>query len=233
MINIAIIDDDPVFLDYSSKIIKTYINCEYLIDTFTDTISFLSAYLDKRYQLIFLDYDIVHSKTTGYDLLDTLPKTDYKPIIIMVTSYAFVNVITKAFHYNIFRYILKQNFKMEIEETLSTAFHKLSQTKYITVKDQKHTYNIKLSDVYCVYSESYYVIFQLLEESIRIRMSMKKIKEALLESHFIHAKSNTLINIYHIIKFDRKRVYLDNNTSCLLSRTGYKELSKAFFRYKV
>lgn len=234
MINIAIIDDDPIFLDYSSRIIKEHIDYEYTLDIFIDTNSFLSAYRDTQYQLIFLDYDIVHNKTTGYDLLDLLPKTSYKPIIIMVTSFANVNVITRAFHYNIFRYIIKQNFDDEIKETLTTAFHKLSsQTAFITVKDQHHTYKLPLSNLYCVYSESYYVIFETQDESIRIRMSIKKIKASLMDNHFVHAKSNTLINIYHISKFDHSRVYLDNNTSCLLSRSGYKELSKAFFRYRV
>ena len=232
MIKIALVDDDSDFIDYASKTIYKMLETDIVIDTFTTVDTFALAIKDNFYHIIILDYDLT-SGITGFSIIENL-NYEYDLIIIMVTSYTNTDIMSEAFEYKIYRYIFKQSFEDKIAKVFDAAISEIrARLQTLTVKDKQNTYHLRINDLYCVYSESYYVIFQLKNYNIRIRMSLKDVTDLLLLHHFVHAKSNTLVNIYHVIRFNNAKVYLDNGSSCLLSRTGYKEMSIKFNKYRV
>lgn len=119
MFNIAILDDEDVFLDMLSKELHLILfskNIEYKIKTFMRADDFLDYSQSHSIHLLFLDIDM-----PDYDGI-ALSKKIYKIMpncsIIFITSHS--EKMKEAFHLNIFAFIDKSELKERLSNTLSS-----------------------------------------------------------------------------------------------------------------
>ena len=118
MINIAICDDEELFLQREKEIIYKYMtkkgyNCS--IDLFLSGKDYLECDDVEKYDIVFLDVSM--DEMNGIETAKRIRKNNQKVYLIFVTAY--INYATEGYKVNASRYVLKNNktFELAIEES--------------------------------------------------------------------------------------------------------------------
>lgn len=229
MINIAILDDQADFCRNESEMTSQFFHehqLEHNIVTFSTVKDFEESLKIHSYNIVLIDYMLDED-----DCFTILIKfADYlaHSIIMIVTSNNTLIPIKKAFKFNIFRYLTKDEFETEIVEALNDAVQKIQYTNSFFVIDYKHKAEmIYYKDLIGVYTEGHYTILQFEDKYYRIRESLKSVSDLLVAHNFIKVKSNTFINPDYILRLDKNHIVMQGNWKFDLSKLGYKILKES------
>lgn len=232
VLKIALVDDDINFINIEKEIIDFNFGSKVSVSTFFSEKKFLNKLVYEEYDIVFLDY--LMSESNAYDILSKLDTYSSQPYIVMVTSFKDLKIITKGYEYNIFRFILKEEIDTEISNTIKAVIYDMQYNKrIISIKSEREIINCRLIDIYGLYSEGHYIVYQLKNKTIRSRYALNLCKDFFLNNGFISIRSNTLVNTMHISNFSRKHVRMDNEIFFDLSRQGYLSLKKEFINLDI
>lgn len=228
MINIAILDDQTDFCKNESEMISQYFQkyqLEYNIVTFSTVKDFEESLKIHCYNIVLIDY--ILDENDCFTILSKFGDYLAHSIIMIVTSNTTLTPVKKAFKFNIFRYLTKDEFDTEIVASLDDAIQEIQYTESFFVIDYKHKpETIYYKDLIGVYTEGHYTILQFETKYYRIRESLKSLSDLLVAHKFIKVKSNTFINPDYILRVDKKHIVMQGNWKFDLSKLGYKILKE-------
>lgn len=130
MINIAICDDEELFLQREQDIISKYMNengYQYNIDQYLSGKEFLESNQTDKYDIIFLD--VAMAELDGMETAKRIRESNNTVYLVFATAYIVYS--TEGYKVGAIRYILKNDkmFDTAIEESLSAIIQKLGAVK--------------------------------------------------------------------------------------------------------
>ena len=146
MINIAIVDDEPIFIYTLINIIDNCCNSlgvKHLIDKFSNGYSVLENY--NKYHLIFLDIEM--PKINGFQFLELLGQFNFE--VIFVTAYD--AYVLNALRNDALDYLMKPVDPEELEAAINKLEEKVSKKANIQQNNKKENGRLSLATAEGIY----------------------------------------------------------------------------------
>lgn len=203
------------------------------------------AIRDKSPDLILLD--IKMDDGTGFDLLDHFDNITFK--VIFITAYE--EYAIQAFEFSAIDYILKpvnpeklvkavekaeklkqQVFNTQISALKENLENQGKQNKKIILKNQESIFLLNVDDIIHCESDGSYTVFETNDnQRIVISKVLKNYDTLLSASGFLRVHRSHLINLKHIIRFDKTdggSVVMSNGSQIPVSSGGRERLLELF-----
>lgn len=240
MIPIYLCDDQISFLNEITKIVEkiTVINeFNFYIKSFTQNPNIMleSLKFSPKQGIYFLDVDLGNNIMNGFELGEKIREIDPRGFIIYVTTHDELLLETFKYRLEALDYIIKDdvnNMWESLEGCLKAINQRLLQDPrdnrdYFAVQKGSYTNYIPFEDIiYFETSTRKHVIALIAkEETIEFYDNLSDI-ERRLSGNFLRVHRSFLVNINHIKSFDYRgrRLLLNHNKSCDVSRNKIKEL---------
>lgn len=210
MINIAICDDNVVFLEKLSHIVKenfaVYTDDFKVIPVTTGNL-LLAQQKENPFDVIFLDIDM--PKMSGFDIAKELRDEFANCFIIFVTNHS--ELVYESMDFQPFNFIRK-NCAVSIDKSVKNIVEKLmrhmKQNKKVIVEDDiSGRCAVYIRDIAYIESNKHYVIYHIInkELSIKMRGSMRECEEFYGNYDFVRIHKRYLINLRFLSNFDNGR----------------------------
>lgn len=207
MINIAISDDNMIFLSKFKSIIdnsfKRFTD-DFVIKDVSNGKLLLSLHQQNPFDIIFLDIDM--PEMTGFEVARTLRDDFSNCFIIFVTSHA--EFVYDSMDFQPFNFIRKNcNIPLEeaTEKVISKLIRHMKQNEKIILEDdisgRKAVY---LKDIIYIENDKHYLYFHILNanEPIKMRGNMVDYEEKYNRYDFIRIHKKYLVNMRFIQNID-------------------------------
>lgn len=208
-----IVDDEPIARKGVKKLVDQIVQLE-LLGSFNNATSAGLFIQETAVDLVFLDINM--PGISGIEFARIIPKTT---LVIFTTAYS--EYAVDSYELDAVDYIVKPindaRFRKAVEKAI--AYHALlideeqkSVEKvaedYIFVKSDRRFFKINLSDILFIEGLKDYLIFQLEEQRIISRMTIKNIYEWLPKMEFLRINRSYIINKSKIDSFDHHDVVI-------------------------
>jgi two-component system LytT family response regulator len=245
MLRTLIIDDESPVRDTLSRLITKTCTQVKLVGEANSVKTGLIAIREKAPDLILLD--IKMDDGTGFDLLNQIKNINFK--IIFITAYE--EFAIRAFEFSAIDYILKP----VNPEKLATAVKRAAQLKTkdfntqlsalkenienpsrlhkkIVLKSQESIFLLDIDDIVHCDSDGSYTVFETTaDQKIVISKVLKEYDKLLSGSGFLRVHRSHLINLKHIIRFDKQDggyVVMSSGSKIPVSNSGRERLLELF-----
>lgn len=233
LMEIAILDDDKQFILILHTMIDEVLNGKtYKVTEFTDPNVFIQYAKRNIISIVFIDYEM---SMNAIEVRSKVNNTE--TIWIMVTSHK--HIATEVKGKGFYNFIHKPDLHLLLYFTLNSAWERASKSsEYFVFKSDRKQLKIKYSNIYCVQSNhnDLYIMKQRHEHSDdyveRLRVSLSKYKEQLIEHGFVAIKTNTYVNLLHIEYAESEYVVMDDGTKHLVYGNHYKILKERLLDYE-
>lgn len=210
MINIAVCDDNIVFLNNFNKIIDKCFRRfteDFNISIVSNGTLLLAKHNEKPFDIIFLDIDMPN--VTGFDVARTIRDKFSRCFIIFITNHS--ELVYESMDFQPFNFIRK-NCGIPVEKSVEKIVNKLirhmRQNEKILIEDDISGRNIVyLKDIIFIESEKHYVLYHVLGKDIPIKMRDNiSICEKKYENYdFVRIHKRYLVNMRFLSNIDNKR----------------------------
>lgn len=225
---IGICDDNITDLNAMEKLFQRSAP-EYRIDTYSDSITLLSAIkAGAEYDLLFLD--IIMPMLSGMELAREISKIAPEiPIVFLTDSDAYA---VEAFAVKALHYILKPMTESALKECLLRLNEKQRTRRRIYILSSSGTQHLFFAnEIQYVESDAHYCILFLTDgTSIKFRMTQSEILGSLGDS-FIQVSRGLIVNADFILQFGSKSCILKNGREVLFSRKNLDAIHTAYAEY--
>lgn len=232
MIQIYLCEDNQEQLETYSKIIKNALTLDDFSFVFTLAASSPYALLEKRKEnknigLYFLDIDL-QSDINGIELARQIRTLDPRGYIVFITTHSEMMKLTFQYKVEAMDFILKDS----PDEIPGCIRHCLNAAKenYILLQTQKENnisikldnmiVRLNLNDIIFIESDSspHRLIIHTSHGVKRIPGTLRKL-ELNLDSQFCRCHNSFLVNMEHVISFDKetRQLVMDNQERCPVS----------------
>jgi two-component system, LytTR family, response regulator len=213
MIRAVIIDDEKESRNTVNNILTQYCDYVSVIGQAEGVASGKDLIAAKQPELVFLDIQMADG--TGFDLLEQLPKVDFR--VIFVTAYD--QYALKAIKYSALDYILKpidpqqlidavnkfrvleSNFHVMAEQ-IKTLFGFKSGFEKIALPTSEGLRFVKVDNIIRCESDNNYTNFFLKTgEKILVTKTLKEFEETLSDTHFVRIHQSHLINLNFVERY--------------------------------
>lgn len=232
MINIAVVDDEPIFIDALINKISDCCNLlgiECIIDKYSNGYSVLENY--KKYHLIFLDIEMpsIDGIATAKRIND-LKGTAEIPFIIFVTSHdELVFDALKSFPYS---FIRKNMIDIDLSECVSrinSYFKQIHQT--IILHTERKDIPIIIDEIIYLEKIKNYVIYHTYNQDYKVRSDMNTEFKRISSYSFVRPHIGFAVNnkAIHYIAVDC--VLLKNDITIPMNKKYREEIKKKYFKW--
>lgn len=234
---IAVCDDEKVFLDLLSGTIK---NCmaeydgnlsEFHIDAFLSGEQLLEAYgQGQRYDLIFLD---IRMKTlNGFETAKNLREIDNDVFIIFVTS--LVDYIFNSFEYRPFWFLVKPVETEKFRHVFFKAMAEINNDKkgvYTFFTREDGLLSIEINKIIYLESALRKIVLFTSAGQYSYYANITVEEEKLKQYDFIRIHKGYLVNMAYIQRIKKDNVILKNGVELPLSEHRFKAVFDSFTSY--
>ena len=233
MYRIAVIDDDPFFLEEGRRITESYFEkreTPYEIKTYRQAVFVLEDIRDGGYFDIFL-IDIEMPEMDGMELARQIRRLYDSPYIIFVTSYAKYSI--QGYEYNAWRYIVKS----EMQKCLPLAYEPLIERierkneKYYIVDHPKKTLKLLYDDIYYIYKDGKNAVFVTRNRLWNDRTTLECVMQALDDMMFVRCERGYIMNIRHVMSIEGDELAMRNGEKIHVSSKLIKTVKKEIIQY--
>lgn len=236
MINIALCDDNVVFLNKFKSII------DHCFRKFTDDFEIkdmsngkllLSNHQYNPFDIIFLDIDM--PDMNGFDVARTLRDDFSQCFIIFITSHA--ELVYESMDFQPFNFIRK-NCNIPIEESTDKVMNKLirhmkQNEKVILEDDISGRKAVYVKDIIYIESDRHYVYYHVLnvDEPIKMRGNMGECEQKYEKYDFVKIHKKYFVNMRFIHNIDTRtnKIFLRGIRSAFpLGRTHKKAVDEKY-----
>ena len=233
MLNIAIVDDEHIFIDTLIDKITDCCNLlwiKYTVDKYSNGYSILENY--KKYHIIFLDIEMPFiDGITVAEKINELKNQSEFPYFVFITSHdELVFDALSSFPYSFIR-------KSDINNKaiLQNCFIKLSQvvenkSKTIRIRTNKQDIVLKISDIIYIVKLKNYSYIHTASEKYSVKSSLKEYENILSKDGFIRCHEGYIVNLNEICKILDKSILLSNNEVIPISRSKVNLVKEAFMK---
>lgn len=236
MINIAIVDDEPIFIYTLINIIDNCCNSlgvKHLIDKFSNGYSVLENY--NKYHLIFLDIEmpLIDGITIAKKINELKFESEF-PYFIFVTSHD--ELVFEALNSIPYSFIRKSDVNNEI--VLRNCIAKLSKivedkSKTIKLRTNRQDIILKISDIIFIEKLKNYSYIHTASEKYSVKSSLKDYEIVLSKYGFIRCHEGYIVNLHGICKIYDKSILLNNNETVPISRNKVNIIKESFMKRTV
>ena len=213
MIRAVIIDDEEEGRNTVNNILTQYCDAIHVVGQADGVSKGKELIISKQPDIVFLDIQMTDG--TGFDLLEQLPKVEFR--VIFVTAYD--QYALKAIKYSALDYILKpidpqqlidavnkfkvleSNFHIMAEQ-IKTLFGFKSGFEKIALPTSEGLRFVRVEDIIRCESDNNYTNFFLKNgEKILVTKTLKDYEETLSDSNFIRIHQSHLINLNYVERY--------------------------------
>ena len=243
MITATIVDDEPFCCEALATLLERYCPEVKVLDICYSAASALRSLEEKKSEILFLDIEMPHMN--GFELLEKLPKVDFK--LIFTTSYD--QYAIKAIRFSALDYLLKpidrEELRRSVQKVLSQLSHPLPQQIEILFQKLNHpTLRILKvaiptmeglqmifieSIISCKADSNYTIILLKNKEKIVASRTLKEIEEMLEDYSFARVHHSWLVNLNEVEKYMKGEggyLLMSDGTAVDVSRSHKEMLLK-------
>lgn len=207
MIRIGVCDDNAVVLQNICRKIENafyYYTDEIEVLPYTSGSLLLKAYMQERFDVIFLDIDM--PKMSGFEVAKKLRDDFSGCFIIFITSHS--ELVYESLDFQPFHFIRK-TCSIPLEESIGEVVKKLmthmkQNEKIILEDDVSGRCAAYIRDIIYLESDRHYVKYYIKDKDIPIRMriGINECEERYREYDFVRIHKRYLINLRYLSKLD-------------------------------
>lgn len=222
ILKIAVVDDDPLFLKSIKKIAFDYLTSKKIVAIIDEYSSHRLLMYEisegTYYDLLLLDIQMDNNDIDGITLSQNLRSINSNALVIFITSY--MKYAIDAFKVKAFRYIPKNDMKVQLPLALEAAINEFEQRKNSFYPIETITKYIKLyhSNIYYIFKNGKYSIIVSSFGEYKVRKSLNEVYNELNSIEFIFVERGFIVNITHVDRMEEGKVFLDNDSVLQVSR---------------
>ena len=239
MINIAICDDEKIYVDLIYNCMTNIMHSKSIgakISKYQNSEELLAAHEKKHFDVLFLDIDM--PVASGFDVSKVVRDISGDTYIIFVS--AIHELVYNSFEYNPFYFICKTdqaNLFNDLEKVTDKLILHFQQHRKITVNDTTiGPVVVSLQNIVYIKSDKHYLKYYMSNrvEPYVERGSLKDKEEELDSPDFIKPHQRYLVNMNRIVKFSELTniIAVDNTHSIPISKSLKEASIKAYLIYK-
>ena len=222
MLKIAIIEDDSSDYTLLDKICHDYLesiheSCD--IVHYSDAESFLNAYR-KQFNLIFMDIEL--PGINGMEAAQRLRQIDTEVVLIFLTN--LMQYAIKGYEVNAIDYILKpveyEAFSLKMPRILRQISRNTNHQLVLTTKNG--VARLSVNDLCYVEVITHDLLYHTLQDTIRVRGSLREIEAELQRFDFRRCNNCYLVNLKYVKGVFANEVQVGNDT-LIISRPRRKQ----------
>lgn len=210
MINVAVCDDNEVYLEKSVKFLKkefsNYTN-KFRIQKFTNGNIFMNEHHNNPFDIVFLDIDM--PDIDGFEIAKKLRELNDNCLIIFITIHS--ELVYDSFDFQPFHFVHKnvtEGFTKRLKFVVEKIFNTIKQNEKIIINDRilgRHV--VYLKDVMYIESNRHYAKYHINKqlETLEKRENISDLEEQLCDFDFIRVHRKYLVNLNHIFNLDMNK----------------------------
>ncbi|ULG74302.1 LytTR family transcriptional regulator DNA-binding domain-containing protein [Macrococcus brunensis] len=215
---ILIVDDEPLARNELKFLIEQLDDID-LVDEADCVEDTLTALLSERYDLLFLDINLIDE--SGLDLAEKINKMKRPPQIIFATAHDTFAV--KAFELNALDYVLKPFESARIEQAVAKARTEKQQITAISIQSDDKIYVLKFDEIVALYVEEGQLHIATVDRQYLLNEPLSNYEKK-LPDYFMRIHRSNIINTRHIISAEHwfnhtYQVKLTGNIKLQVSRS--------------
>lgn len=231
MINIAVCDDNPVFLNEITKLIEAVLSEEHTISKFDNSqalISRIEDYSDECIDIVLTDIEM--PGLNGISMAKELKAFHPRLQFIFVTNYT--EYIEEAFSVEPVFYILKPVDPQKLSEALIKATRKIESENRSTfnVTTKNKVLRIRFDEIKYVESYRRTIIIHELRQNTELVMKLDDFCKQ-IPTFFIRTHKSYLVNMNMIRNISNNRMELFTGETVPVAKAKYHEIKTAVLRY--
>lgn len=230
MHKVAVIDDDPLFLDKMKNILEKVSEFESYF--YSNPLDFIVDHSIYRFSLIFLDVEMPN--LNGLEVLDKIQKSGLETLVIFITNND--DHMINCFNKNVISFVSKSRINDTIHSHIEKSIALLTPKMYSfqtefgfkKIAESDITFiTIELRKMILILNNNYQIVLQY--------KTFSEILEILNSNLFFQINRSTIINISKVTKYiNNNDIYLFNYLSPLpLSKYRKKDFIDAYFDYSL
>ena len=239
MLKIAVCDDEVLFQEQLSEMIKAY--CEtrkmkYELICFSagkDLYKYCQMKIENLFDIVFLDIDM--EEMNGLETAKLLGELCPKTKIVLVT--AFISYVLEGYKVKAVRYILKNDSELQraIVESLDASICVIetkNEERVIDFIEGKK--KILLSQILYLESNLHKVKFHFLNTNkVYSRYEkLDQIERELNQSYFLRIHKSYLINLEELLQYKRYEAIMKSGISIPIPKAKYREVYDTYVAFK-
>lgn len=232
MIKIAVCDDMRAFVDYMKSIIEKHEFMDKVeVDGFTKGDDLFESVLKKRYDIIFMDIELVpddEKAENGMGLSKRI-KSIYSDVLMIFFTGSAID-ISKLLSFEPFRFISKPIREEEIFEAIKEGIERIFgwEDKFYKFKTKDFYTKVNLKEVYYLASKWPYINIYAVDDTFEFRGKMDNVQKDLeeLSEDFVRINKSYLVNRAFVKGKTSREVVMRNGDSIPVGRAYSKELEK-------
>lgn len=230
-IEIVLVDDEQLQLDYMQKLIEQTaesLEIKIEISQYLSGEAFLFALEDHpTWNLAFLDIEM--EELNGMQVAKILRKKSPQLELVFATAYA--EYAIEGYEVQALDYLLKPINQQKITRVLKRYLEEQPEdTAYLIAEVEGQTTRLNLEDIIYVEANMGEVLVVLVDQKLPLKMTLLEFQD-LLDERFVATHRSYLVNLQYISRLLKKDVALSNGEKIPLSRRRAKEVQSDFIDY--
>ena len=190
--NVALCDDDAIFLTSLKKRLSAYDCNIYAFKTVKELISY-----ELVFDIAFLDIEL-EENTTGFQAIRDLRMRNKKCIIALFTNHE--QYAIKGYDYRAFSYILKNEPDRIINRRINEVFKEYSRIhKSFSGSYNGYSFNVALDDILYISSDNHILSIHTDTNVFEIYKQMKDVEKEFGEFGFLRCHKSYIVNMKNIV----------------------------------
>jgi len=226
MIKIAVLDDDPMYLEKICDITKTamfQLDLAYELKPYNQVDLFLKDLQNREYFDIYL-LDVEMPQMNGLDVGRNIRLKYSEPTIIYITNH--VDYALEAFEVNAYRYITKSCIDEKLPETLKNLMSKERKVKekVYVIKTATSFERIAYGDIYYLMKEGKYVIIVHKRGRNKVRKTLEEALMDLDSNEFVMVDRSYVANLKYAISLRQQQLTLADGSVLPVSKPRLQQV---------
>lgn len=232
MLNIAILDDEDIYMKRICKITKEcmrQMDIDYRTRVYTTGEDLLADFRKEEYFDLYL-LDVELPGANGLEVAKHIRRRYTEPVIIYISNH--MNYAIRAFEVNTYRYIIKN----ELEKELPRAYHsmgpllreKKEEEGFYTIEYYREQEKIYFRDIFYLMKDGKYVVFVHVNGKSQIRAAMGEIYKQLPSERFLMIDRSYVVNIEYMETLKNYKICLRNGIELPVSQPKWPAVRDFF-----
>lgn len=228
MLEIAVCDDEPVFVEQFSSKIKEYMPDCSIYSFFSSEDLLLQG---KLFDIYFLDIQM--EKMNGIEAARKLRELNEESIIVFITGAK--EYVFEAFDVAALHYLVKPVNAEKLEEVLKRAKKEIEKKqsrkdKQIFIKTRNKNITLNVADILYFENEMRKIVAHTVKGELSFYGVMADMEKE-VGAGFCRCHRGYLVNLSYVAEYDMENIMLANGEKIYLSKDRYHDFVKQYMRY--
>lgn len=222
--NVAVCDDDKIFLNSAEKKLAKYDCSVFLFDSVDRLIG-----SDATFDVVFMDIEFGGGKT-GFDAARFLQRRGSDCVLSFFTNY--VDYAVRGYNYQPFRYILKTEPEPIIDRQICETFeeyHRRNRT--LSGMYNGYAFSVKIADVYYISSHNHIVTIYTKKGEFELYKQIRQLDDELNGTGFLRCHRSYIVNMSHVFVMRGDNFFIMDNEARTEIPIGVSYRANAKKRY--